>query len=207
MALANTAVIQLSNSDVITLAGVIATVVVGVVSWFVSAHLAKKSIRIEELSYRMKVTPLLNNKLFKEADKLKIEYKGEQIDRLVFFEVDIVNSGNVAIKNPPIVISSLDATYIIPAYLEDVPAGYDDLWEIVREDGETCRISVDHINPGQTVKARFLMDKIPPGEPTFACAVPDLRVKRIADIEISPIATGLLEAFYPNLARVVRGLT
>ena len=200
--------LQLSNSDLITLTGVIATVVVGVISWFVSAHLAKKAARTEELSYRMKVTPLLNNKLFKDAEKLKIEYKGEQIDQLVFFEVDIVNSGTVAIKNPPITISSLDATYIIPAYLEDVPSGYDSLWHIVREDGETSRIEVDHINPGQTVKARFLMDKMPPGEPTFACPVPDLRVKRIADIEkISPLATGLLEAFYPSLARVVRALT
>jgi hypothetical protein len=198
---------SLSNADFIAIAGVVATIVVGVISWFVSAHLAKKAMRTEELSYRMKVTPLLNNRLFKEADKLKIEYKGEQIDQLVFFEVDIVNSGNVAIKKPPIIIASLDATYIIPAYLEDVPPGYESLWEIVREDGETCSINVDHINPGQTIKARFLMDTMPPGEPTFACAMPDLRVRRIADIEISPIATGLLEAFYPTLARVVRALT
>ncbi|MHB1656041.1 MAG: hypothetical protein ACYCSZ_06755 [Burkholderiales bacterium] len=207
MSTTDVSMIQFSNSDIISLTGVVATVVVGIVSWLISAYMAKKAMRTEELSYRMRVTPLLNNRLFKQVDKLKIEYKGEQIDQLVFFEVDIVNSGNIAIKNPPIVISSLDATYIIPAYLEDVPPGYDDLWEIVREDGETCRIEVDHINPGQIVKARFLMDNMPPGEPTFACAVPDLRVRLIADIEISSIATGLLEVFYPNLARVVKALT
>lgn len=198
---------QLTNADVIAAVGVIATIVVGVISWFVSAHLARRAMRTEELSYRIKMTQLLNNKLFRDADQLQIEYKDEPIDQLVFLEVDIVNSGNVAVKNPPISISSSDATYIIPAYLEDVPPGYAGLWEIVREDGETCRITVDHINPGQTVKARFLMDKLPPSEPTFACPVADLKVKRLADIEISPVATNLLEAFYPSLARAVRALS
>lgn len=197
---------SLSSADFIAITGVAASVIVGIISWFVSAHLAKKTMRTEELSYRMKIPPLLNNRLFKETDKLKIEYKGEQIDRLVFFEVDIVNSGTAAIKKPPIVITSLDTTYIIPAYLEDVPPGYDGLWEIVREDGETCSINVDHINPGQTIKARFLMDAMPPGEPKFACAMPDLQIRRIADLQVSPIAIRLLDAFYPTLARAVKAL-
>lgn len=198
---------QLTQSDIIGIVGAVATVVVGGVSWFLSAYIAKKQMRNEELSYRMRITPLLNNKLFKDEDKLEITYKGDVIDRLVFFELDIVNSGNVAIKNPPIRITSLDATYIIPAYLEDVPTGYDSLWEIEREDGETCLIVADHINPGQTIKARFLMDNMPPGEPAFSCAVPDLRIRRIADIHVSPVATTILEAFYPSLARAVRALT
>lgn len=206
MALTGDAVVKLSNADVIAIAGVAATILVGLISWFVSAHLAKKAMRNEELSYRMKIIPLLNKRLFREIDKLKIEYKDEQIDQLVFFELDIVNSGNVAIRKPPIVITSLDATYIIPAYLDDVPSGYDSLWKVVREDGETCSLDVDHINPGQTIKARFLMDKMPPGEPEFSCAMPDLKIRRIADIEISPLATGLLKAFYPGLARVVKAL-
>lgn len=199
--------IQLTQSDIIGIVGAIATLVVGVISWFLSAYIAKKQMRNEELSYRMRITPLLNSNLFKDEDKLEISYKGDIIDRLVFFELDIVNSGNVAIKQPPIRVTSLDATYIVPAYLEDVPPGYDSLWELKREDGETCLIVADHINPGQTIKARFLMDNMPPGEPEFSCAVPDLRIKRIADIRVSPVATTILEAFYPSLGRAVRALT
>lgn len=198
---------QLTQSDIIAVIGIVASVVVGILSWLLSAYIAKKQMRNEELSYRVRITPLLNKKLFKDEDKLEITYKGEVIDRLVFFELDIVNSGNVAVKNPPIRITSLDATYIIPAYLEDVPSGYDGLWRIEREDGATCLVVADHINPGQTIKARFLMDNIPPGEPEFSCAVPDLKVRRIADIQLSPVATTILEAFYPSLARVVRALS
>ncbi|MGZ8937477.1 MAG: hypothetical protein ACXW02_08350 [Halobacteriota archaeon] len=207
MALPPDMAIQLTQSDIIGIIGAVATVVVGVISWLLSAYMAKKQMRNEELSYCMRITPLLNSKLFKDEDKLEISYKGDVIDRLVFFELDIVNSGNVAIKHPPIRVTSLDATYIVPAYLEDVPPGYDPLWELKREDGETCVIVADHINPGQTIKARFLMDNMPPGEPEFSCAVPDLRIKRIADIRVSPVATTILEAFYPSLGRAVRALT
>lgn len=207
MASAPDVAVQLSQSDMIGIVGAVATVVVGVVSWFLSAYFAKKQMRNEELSYRMRITPLVNNKLFKDEDKLEIYYKGDIIDRLVFFELDIINSGNVGIKNPPIRVTSFDATYIIPAYLEDVPPGYDSLWQFEREDGETCLIIADHINPGQTIKARFLMDTMPPREPEFSCAVPDLQIKRIADIKVSPVATTILEVFYPSLARAVRALT
>lgn len=198
---------QLTQSDIIGIIGAVATIVVGTLSWLLSAYIAKKQMRNEELSYRVRITPLLNKKLFKDEERLEITYKGDVIDRLVFFELDIVNSGNVAVKNPPIRITSLDATYIIPAYLEDVPSGYDALWWIEREDGETCLIVADHINPGQTIKARFLMDNMPSQEPKFSCAVPDLKVRRIADIQVSPVATIILEAFYPSLARAVRALT
>jgi hypothetical protein len=198
--------VQLSQSDIIGIVGAAATIVVGVATWFISAYLAKRSMRTSELSYRMRITPLLNKKLFKEADKLEIKYKQDIIDELVFLEVDIINSGNSAIKNPPIKITSRDATYIIPAYIEDIPDGYDSLWEIVREDGETCLIKADHINPGQVINAKFLLDIMPPKEPIFSCPVPDLKIKRISELTVSPIATTLLEAFYPSLAHVVKAL-
>jgi hypothetical protein len=199
--------IELTRDQVVAIASVAATVLVGIGSWFISAYYAKKSLRNEELSYRMKMTPLLGTRLFKEADKLEIKYKGEIIDQLVFLEVDVVNTGNLAIKNPPIKITGPGATYVIPACLEDVPEGYDSLWELEREDGETCLVKADHINPGQTLKARFLMDSMPPCEPSFACPVADLRLRRIKDMSVSPVATTILEAFYPALAKAVRALT
>jgi hypothetical protein len=151
----------------------------------------------------MRITPLLNQKLFKEADKLEIKYKDDIIDELVFLELDIINSGNVAIIDPPLRIEGSDS-YVIPAYLEDVPDGYDFHWSIEREDGETSIITADHINPGQIIKARFLLDLMPNNDPVFTCAMPDLAVKRINDIEVSPIASKLLETMYPKLASTIK---
>jgi len=196
--------VQLSQSDVIGLIGAAATVVVAIVSWFISARHVRRTMERKELQYRMRVTPLVNKRLFKQADKLEIKFKDEIVDELVFLEVDVINSGNTPVDNPPIKIESRDSTYIIPAYLEDVPDGYDWHWEIEREDGETCLIKASHINPGQVIKARFLMDQMPPDSPMFSCAMSGLDVKQVSDIEVSPIATKLLEAMYPNLARTVK---
>lgn len=197
-------IIELTQSDVIGLIGAGATILIGVISWFISAAYARKTMQRKELQYRMKITPLVNKKLFKEADKLEIKYKEDIIDELVFLEVDIINSGNVAIQKPPIKIESRDATYIIPAYLEDVPDGYDWHWDIEREDGETCLINADHINPGQIIKAKFLMDKMPPSEPMFVCAMPNLQVRRVSDVEVSSFAIKILEVMYPNLASIMK---
>ena len=197
-------IIQLSQSDVIGLIGAGATILVGVLTWFISAAHARKTMQRKELQYRMRITPLVNKKLFKEADKLEIKYKEDIIDELVFLEVDIINSGNVAIEKPPIKIESRDATYIIPAYLEDVPDGYNWHWEIEREDGETCLINAEHINPGQIIKARFLMDQMPPEEPMFICPMADLKIKRTSDVEVSAFATKVLEVMYPSLANAMK---
>lgn len=204
MAVETESLIQLTQSDIIGLFGAGATILIGVLTWFISAAHVRKSMQRKELQYRMRITPLLNKNLFKETDKLEIQYKGDTIDELVFLEVDIINSGNVALENPPIKIESRDATYIIPAYIEDIPDGYDGRWEIEREDGETILIKAEHINPGQIIKARFLMDTMPPKDPMFVCPMPNLTIKRISDIEASPIAAKLLEAMYPNLASAVK---
>ena len=197
-------IVELSKSDMIGMSGAIASVVIGVLSWFVSASHVRKTMQRKELQYSMRVLPLVNKKLFKETDKLEIKYKDDIIDELVLLEVNIINSGNVSIENPPIKIESKDATYIIPAYIEDVPDGYDEHWEIEREDGETSLIKVSHINPGQIIKARFLMDKMPPKNPMFICAMPDLNIKHISDIKISTTASKILEITYPNIASAVK---
>lgn len=196
--------IQLTQSDIIGLIGAGATVLIGVLSWIISAAHARRTMQRKALLYRIRITPLLNKGLFKEADKLEIQYKGDVIDELVFLEIDIINNGNIALENPPIKIESRDATYIIPAYIEDIPDGYDVQWEIEREDGETCLIKAEHINPGQIIKARFLMDTMPSDDPMVVCPLPNLTIKRISDIEASPFAAKLLETMYPNLASAVK---
>lgn len=195
---------QLSTGDIIAITAVIVTLVVGVVSWFVSAALTHRSIKRMEIQYRLKMTPLLDKSRFREANQITMSYKEDVIDELVLLEVDIINSGNVAIENPPFKIESKDATYIIPAYIDDIPDGYDTFWAFEREDGETCLIKANHINPGQVLKARFLMDQMPAGEPIFICPMPNLNICRTNNIEISPFANKLLEVMYPALASAIK---
>jgi len=63
--MATESVIQLSQSDVIGLIGAGATIIIGIISWFVSAAFARKTMKRKELRYRMRITPLLNNRVFK----------------------------------------------------------------------------------------------------------------------------------------------
>ncbi|WP_194757490.1 hypothetical protein [Aliidiomarina indica] len=198
------AVFQLSTSDIIAITAVVVTLVVGVVSWIVSASLARRSMKRMEIQYRLRMTPLLDKSRFREANQITMSYQDEVIDELVLLEVDIINSGNVAIESPPLKIESRDATYIIPAYIDDIPDGYDTFWEFEREDGETCLIKANHINPGQVLKARFLMDQMPSGEPIFTCPMPNLKLRRSNNIEISPLANKLLEVMYPTLASAIK---
>lgn len=191
------------TSNEIAITGVAATIIVGIISWIISALIAKKSMKRKELQYKIKISTLLNNDLFKEADKLEIKYKDDIIDELVFLEIDIINSGNVALINPPIKIESRDSTYIIPAYIEELPDGYDEIWSIEREDGETSKMKINHINPGEIIKARFLMDKMPPEEPMFICNMPNLKLKKISDIKISPIMKIFLDIISPEISNVL----
>lgn len=198
------ATLQLATSDLIAMSAVIVTLIVGVISWFVSAALAKRSMSRMEIQYRLKMTPLLDKSRFREADQIIMSYKDDVIDELVLLEVDIINSGNVAIENPPIKIEAKDATYIIPAYIDDIPDGYDEHWDFEREDGETCLIKANHINPGQILKARFLMDQLPSSEPVLTCPMANVKIHRTENIELSPIANKILEVMYPTIASAIK---
>lgn len=199
--------LQFSSSDVIAISAVVVTLLVGGISWFVSAALARRAMSRKELQYRLRMTPLLDKSRFREADQIVMSYKEDVIDELVLLELDIINSGNVALENPPIKIEAPDATYIIPAYIDDIPAGYDEHWDFEREDGEICLIKVNHINPGQVIKARFLMDKVPSGEPVFTCPLPNLKVSRTNNIKISPVVSKFIEILNPALSSAIKAST
>jgi hypothetical protein len=134
---------------------------------------------------------------------LKIEYKGEELPQPVLLTLEIFNLGNVAIIKPPISIATVrGATYIIPVQIEDPPAGYEDLWDIRRSDADECEVIVDHINPGQVLKATFLMDEIPKQMPCFRCAQPDLLVKELRPSELAKVSLDIAEATFPMITTV-----
>lgn len=125
----------------------------------------------------MELFPILSQGLLK--DQLEITYKGEVLPEPTLLAVNIRNTGNVAIDNPPIEIEAIGTTYVIPGYIEDVPPGYENLWTLERSDAESCKIKLDHINPGQIVKARFFLDEIPDKKLLFKCPMRDLTIKEV----------------------------
>lgn len=196
---------NLSSAEWIAIAGVVATVVVGIVSWIVSAAQTRKTIDRKVLGYNMEATPLMTTTL--KSGGLKVEYEGEELPDPVLLTVEIFNLGNVAIENPPISIAtSKDATYIIPVQVEDAPPGYEDLWKIERVDADICEIRLAHINPGQTAKATFLMDETPTEMPHFRCPLPNLTVKKVEPAEFAKISIGIAEAAFPMGASMARAL-
>lgn len=197
----------LSNSDWIGLIGVAATLFAAVVSWIVSAWLTKKSLATQVLGYRMSVAPVLAvGSLPGGSSALRIEFNGELLAEPVLLSVDIINLGNRAIENPPILVESEGTTYVIPIYIENVPPGYEDLWELKRTDAEQCAIRLKHINPGQIVRARFLLDEIPTKPTVFKCPMKDLVLKEVRSVEVVPIASALFEAWAPATYSVIKVL-
>lgn len=198
----------LSNSDWIGIGGIAATIVAAVIAWFVSAWSTRKSLATQSLGYRMSVAPVLAvDRIPGGAGSLRIEFNGELLAEPALLSVDIINLGNRAIENPPIVVESEGTTYVIPIYIEDVPAGYENLWELRRTDAEQCSVRLEHINPGQIVKARFLLDEIPSKPPVFKCPMKDVVVKEIKSVDVVPLASALLEVMAPATYSAVKVLT
>ena len=155
----------------------------------------------------MTLSPLLAvEKLPGGKNSLKIEFNGEQLDEPMLLSVDIVNLGNRAIEKPPIYIEAVGATYVIPIYIENVPTGYEDLWALQRTDAEQCAVGLDHINPGQVVKARFFLDEHPNQMPIFKCAMKDVKVTELKSLQVGPFASALLELVSPAANTAVKVL-
>lgn len=183
----------------IGLGGVIATIFGVVVTWIV----AKRTQETKRLSYRITAEPLFKKQIDDPDGQLEITYRGELVPEPVLLAVDIVNTGNKEIENPPIEIEAVGATYIIPGYFESVPPGYEDLWTLDRTDAESCAIRVEHLNPGQVVKARFLLDEIPSELPVFKCPMAGVEIRPWEKTELSKIAELAIELISPSLARTI----
>jgi len=191
----------MATQDYFSLISIIITILVGIISWIVSAFLTKKSIKQKKLAYEINYFPIISKDFISNASKLKIEYEGELLPEPTLLVVDVMNVGNEAIENPPIEIRAVGATYVIPGYLEDVPPGYEDIWKLERTDAESSAIKLKHINPKQVVKARFLLDEFPKEPPLFVCPMKNLEVRKLDRIDKKKLFLEILNSmpfkFYP----------
>jgi len=168
--------------DIFGWGGILATIVVGVITCIVTWFVTMRTIKQLKLSYNMRIYPILSNAINinnpSQADGFKIMYRNKLLENPWLLAVDIENIGNKAIENPPIKISTQEDIQVIPGYFEDIPGGYDDVWEIESDSQRGCKLLLQHINPGQIAHARFYINKQPQKEFRFECPMPDLRLEK-----------------------------
>ena len=134
---------QAPTNDIIGIGGIIATLLVGIVTCLVTWKLTLKSIKQLKISYNIQIFPILSNSVAKSTgmnlDDLKIQYSDKVLSNPCLLALEIVNSGNNAINNPPIKIRTDENIEIIPGYFEDVPSGYEGLWSFSKTTPNSCR--------------------------------------------------------------------
>ena len=174
-------------NDVIGIGGILATVIVGIVTCIVTWRMTLRSIKQQKITYRTQSFGIISTKIRTQQgalDELTITYGDQKLNNPYLLSLQIENTGNEAIVDPPICIRAKNSSVLIPGYFEDVPNGYEDKWILEHETDNSCKVVLKHINPKQIVKAYFFLDRSP--EILFECPMPNVAIQRIGD-------TGMLE--------------
>ena len=158
--------------------GAFITVICCIITCTVTWKVTLLSIEKKKFTYQTHLFPLLSKVEGVNIADMKMEYKEETLKNPCFLTVDIMNTGNKSVENPSITIGYDENIRIIPAYLEDVPRGYEKDWKLTQDQGENnkCKISLNHLNAKNTVKARFFLDNYPNGRVYVTCPMSDLEV-------------------------------
>lgn len=158
--------------------GVVASTVTAIVSWIVSARLTSKSLQRMELRYRTSSYKLVTHFTDLAANPdLRVAYKGEELSNPAIVGLTLRNVGNKAVVNPPIEVRFRGTGKLIPLAFEKVPEGYENKWLLGAVEADRCKLSVEHINPGQTLMATFLIGDGLPESVVVSCPMPDLNIK------------------------------
>jgi hypothetical protein len=187
-------------TEYIAIAGVGATILGALVTWLVM----KRQFASKKLTYSYAIESIVKSTDPDLARDLKVFYKGEELPEPALLSVEITNTGLTAIENAEVVIKLPGATYLLPGYFVDVPAGYLMLWDIEQTDAEECTIKFKHINPKQTAKVRLLMDEMPKGEPRFACPMPNVECTKASLATLGVVAEVIVSIVAPQILRVAR---
>lgn len=176
---------KIQLNDIIGIAGIIVTLLLGIPSIIVTWKSAMISRKQLKLSYNMQVFPILSNYVIKNnteihLEGLKIQYKDKELSNPCLLALEITNIGNEAIKNPPIKIQTDEDIEIIPGYLEDIPSGYDELWRFKNNEPYACDLQLEYLNPKQTVKSRFFLDNLPKKKISFECPMPNIQIQEVS---------------------------
>ncbi len=170
-----------NSNEIIDIGGIIVTLIVGILTCFITWKQTMKTIKQLKLSYSVSIYPILANSITNKQNiaDLEITYKKETLKNPCLLTIDIVNSGNSSVTSPPIKIKSNENLIIIPGYFDDIPSGYEQLWKMNMESSNCCALHLDHINPKQVVKARFFLNDRPKEKLIFECPMADIQTQEI----------------------------
>lgn len=138
------------------------------------------------------------------ARDLKVFYQGEELPQPTLLSLEIANTGHTAIENAEVVVQLPGATYLMPGYFVDIPAGYLMLWVIERTDAEECTIKFKHINPKQVARVRLLMDEMPKGEPQIVCPMPNVECTKTSLATLGVVAEIAIQLVAPQVLGTLR---
>jgi hypothetical protein len=182
------------------MASVLASALGAFATWLVM----RRQFASKKLSYSFTIEPILRSNEPDLARDLKVYYRGEELPDPTVLTVEIANVGLTAIENAEIIIQLPGATYLMPGYFVDVPAGYLMLWNIERTDAEECTIRLQHINPKQVARVRLLMDEMPNGEPRISCPMPNVECSKASLAKLGILAEFVVQHAAPQLLSFVR---
>lgn len=163
-------------TNIIGFGGIVATVLVGIVTCIVTWKLTRLSIKQKKLNYSSRILNILSSSINMQHNAfgdLKITLGDKNLNNPCLLFIEIENTGNEAIHNPPICIRVDDNTEIIPGYIQNIPVGYEDKWTLKKTGYNSCNIELEHINSKQTVKACFFLGDLT-NKVSFECPMPDI---------------------------------
>ena len=190
----------MENAEYIAIAGVFATVLGALVTW----QVMKRQFASKRLSYTYTMEPIVRSDDPDLARDLKVFYQGEELPQPTLLSLEITNTGHAAIENAEVVVQLPGATYLIPGYFVDIPAGYLMLWDIERTDAEECTIKFKHINPKQVARVRLLMDEMPKGEPRISCPMPNVECTKASIATLGIVAEVIVQVVAPQILGAIR---
>lgn len=199
-----------TQDNIIGIGGIIATVLVGFLSWLVTWKVTKMTIEQLKLAYSYQIFPILSKSVTKSTElnlsDLQIKYKDKLLPNPCLLTVDIINTGNKSINNPPIKIKNIEDIEIIPGYFEDVPSGYESLWKMEKIELDCCKLSLEHINTKQIVKSRFFLADFPKKEILFECPMADIQIQKMSVIDSNSSSSTKMN-YYQKASVFLIGIT
>lgn len=117
------------TNNIIGIGGILATIFVGIITCVVTWKLTMRSIKQQQLTYSLKVLNILSNSIKVQENALSnltITHGTNKLNNPYLLLLEIENTGNEAIINPPICIRSKNDAEIIPGYFQNIPPGYEE---------------------------------------------------------------------------------
>ena len=164
--------------NIIGIGGILATIIVGIITCVVTWIVAKRSQKVMKLSWSAEITKVLNINPEIDRGKIQLLHDGIEIKNPHMIQIKIKNVGNAAIAFPVIKIKIDHSDKIIPSGFNDIPYGYEDKWKLWIINDKECKIELEHINPKQEFSIILFADGNAP-KLTVSCPMKDISIREI----------------------------